>query len=68
MRVMLLHKANADTEAGKIPPASLIAEVGKMVGDAKAAGILLDGAGLRSSSLGVRLTFAGGKKHCFHRS
>lgn len=62
MRVMLLHKANADTEAGKIPPASLIAEVGKMVGDAKAAGILLDGAGLRGSSLGVRLTFAGGRR------
>ena len=62
MRVMLLHKSNADTEAGRVPPASLIAEVGKMVGDAKSAGILLDGAGLRASSLGVRLTFAGGKR------
>lgn len=59
---MLLHKSNADTEAGKVPLASLIAEVGAMVGDAKAAGILRDGAGLRASSLGVRLTFAGGKR------
>ena len=61
MRVMLLHKVNADTEAGRIPPASLIAAVGTMVGDMKEAGILRDGAGLRQSALGVRLTFAGGK-------
>jgi hypothetical protein len=62
MRVMLLHKSNADTEAGTVPPASLIAEVGAMVGAAREAGILRDGAGLRASSLGVRLTFAGGKR------
>ena len=62
MRVMLLHKSNADTEAGKIPPASLIAEVGAMIGAAKEAGIMRDGAGLRASSLGVRLTFAGGTR------
>lgn len=62
MRVMLLHKVNADTEAGIIPPASLIAAVGTMVGDMREAGVLRDGAGLRPSSLGVRLTFAGGKR------
>ena len=62
MRVMLLHKVNADTEAGRIPPASLIADVGAMIGDMKAAGVLRDGAGLRQSALGVRLTFAGGKR------
>lgn len=59
---MLLHKVNADTEAGKIPPASLIAAVGAMIGDMKEAGILRDGAGLRQSALGVRLTFRGGER------
>ena len=62
MRVMLLHKSNTDTEAGRIPPASLIADVGAMVGAMRDAGILRDGAGLRQSALGVRLTFAGGKR------
>jgi len=62
MRVMLLHKSTPDTEAGIIPPASLIAAVGEMIGDMKKAGVMRDGAGLRSSSLGVRLTFAGGKR------
>ena len=62
MRVMLLHKVTAETEAGLIPPASLIADVGRMIGEMKAAGVLRDGAGLRASSLGVRLTFAGGRR------
>lgn len=62
MRVMLLHKSTPDTEAGMVPPASLIAAVGQMIGDMKAADVLRDGAGLRSSALGVRLTFAGGKR------
>ena len=62
MRVMLLHKVTRETEAGVIPPASLIADVGQMIGDMKAADVFRDGAGLRSSSLGVRLTFAGGRR------
>jgi hypothetical protein len=62
MRVMLLHKVNAETEAGIIPPASLIAAVGAMVGAMKEANILRDGAGLRPSALGVRLTFARGQR------
>lgn len=62
MRVMLLHKVNADTEAGRMPSASLIADVGRMIADMQAAGVLRDGAGLRASALGVRLTFAGGRR------
>ena len=62
MRVMLLHKSTPDTEAGIIPPATLIAAVGGMIGEMKAAGVLRDGAGLRSSALGVRLTFAAGRR------
>ena len=62
MRVMLLHKVDADTEAGKMPPAALVADVGRMVADMQAAGVFRDGAGLRASSSGVRLTFAGGRR------
>ena len=62
MRVMLLHKSTPDTEAGKVPPMDLIERVGAMIGDMKSAGVLRDGAGLRASALGVRLTFAGGKR------
>jgi hypothetical protein len=62
MRVMILHKSTPDTEAGIPPSACLVGDVGKMIGDMKQAGIFRDGAGLRASSLGVRLTFAGGKR------
>lgn len=62
MRVMILHKSTPDTEAGKIPPMDLIQRVGQMIGEMKAADVFRDGAGLRASSLGVRLTFAGGRR------
>lgn len=62
MRVMLLHKSTPDTEAGKIPPMDLIQRVGRMIGEMQAADVFRDGAGLRSSALGVRLTFAGGRR------
>ena len=52
MRVMLLHKSTPETEAGIPPSACLIGDVGKMIGDMKEAGVFLDGAGLRASSLG----------------
>jgi hypothetical protein len=58
MRVML-HKPAADTEAGIVPPMSLIQALGQMIGDTKEADVFRDGAGLRSSALGVRVTFAG---------
>lgn len=62
MRVMLLHKSTPDTEAGKHPGMDLIQRVGGMIGEMKGAGVFLDGAGLRSSALGIRLTFAAGKR------
>lgn len=62
MRVMLLHKVTPETEAGMRPPMDLIQRVGQMIGEMKGAGVFLDGAGLRQSSLGVRLTFAGGAR------
>lgn len=62
MRVMLLHKSTPDTEAGIRPGMDLIQRVGAMIGEMKQAGVFRDGAGLRASSLGVRVTFAGGKR------
>lgn len=62
MRVMLLHKLDESIPDAYTPPPKLIADVGKMVGDARDAGILTDGAGLRSPAFGVRVTFAGGKR------
>ena len=62
MRVMLLHKSTPATEAGIVPPLELIQRVGGMIAEMKATGVFRDGAGLRSSALGVRLTFAGGKR------
>lgn len=62
MRVMLLHKSTPDTEAGKHPGMDLIMRVGAMIGEMKGADVFRDGAGLRASALGVRLTFAAGKR------
>lgn len=62
MRVMLLHKSTPDTEAGKHPGMDLIQRVGGMIGAMKDADVFRDGAGLRASALGVRVTFAGGKR------
>jgi hypothetical protein len=49
MRVMLLHKLAEDILEDYVPPQKLIADVGKMVSDARDAGLLRDGAGLRST-------------------
>jgi hypothetical protein len=62
MRVMLMHKLDESDPMAYTPSPTLIAEVGKMVGDLEKSGILRGGDGLRSSALGVRVTFAGGKR------
>lgn len=61
MRYMLMHKTNASNEAGIRPSAELIAGVGAAIGEMTRAGVFRDGAGLRASSLGVRLERKGGE-------
>lgn len=61
MRVIMMHKTNADNEAGIPPSAELIAAVGRMVGDLAATGAFETGAGLRQSALGVRLVAKDGR-------
>ena len=62
MRFIIMHKTNAQWEAGAIPGPALIARVGTLIGDLAKAGILIAGEGLRASSHGVRLKFAAGKR------
>jgi hypothetical protein len=61
MRFMLMHKTNPDNEAGIRPSAELIAGVGATIGEMAKLGIFRDGAGLRASSLGIRLERKAGK-------
>lgn len=59
-RFIIMHKTNADWEAGAVPSAELIARVGALIGGLAKAGVLLGAEGLRASSEGVRIRVAGG--------
>jgi len=61
MRVMVIVKANAESEAGALPNAEHIAAMGKFNNALIAAGVMLDGAGLQSSSKGARVKFKDGR-------
>jgi hypothetical protein len=59
MRVLVIVKANADTEAGGIPDAAELAEMGKFNEQLVEAGVMLMGEGLHPSSRGARVRFEG---------
>ena len=59
MRVMVFVKATEDSEAGIMPTDELIDEMGKFNEDLVAAGIMLDGDGLKPSSQSKRVAFEG---------
>jgi len=61
MRVMVLIKADKDTEAGVLPSEQLLADMGKYNEELVKAGIMLAGEGLHPSSKGARVRFSGGK-------
>ena len=61
MRVMVIVKATKASEAGKMPPRELLAEMGKFNEELVKAGIMLDGDGLKPSSKGKRIRFSPGK-------
>ena len=63
MRVILMHKSSPRWEAGATPSPELIARVGTMIGEMAQAGALLGAEGLRATSQGVRLAFAGGARN-----
>ncbi len=55
MRFMIIVKANVDSEAGVMPPASLLAKMGAYHEELARAGVLLDGVGLKASAQGWRV-------------
>jgi hypothetical protein len=62
MRVMVIVKADADSEAGVLPDEELLTAMGRFNEELVNAGIMLAGEGLKPSSEGVRVTFAGEKR------
>jgi hypothetical protein len=62
MRFMVMHKVDANMEAGGPPPTRIVEQMGSYVGNAIKAGVFEDGAGLHRSALRVRVGFAGGKR------
>ena len=62
MRVMVLVKADKNSEAGVLPDKKLLTEMGKFNDELIKAGVMLAGEGLHASSKGARVRFAGGKK------
>lgn len=55
MRVMVLVKADKDSEAGVLPNEQILTEMGKFNEELVKAGVMLAGEGLHPSSKGVRV-------------
>jgi hypothetical protein len=62
MRMMVIVKADKDTEAGVLPSEDLLTRMGKYNEELVNAGIMLAGEGLHPSSRGVRVTFSGDER------
>jgi hypothetical protein len=60
MRVMVIVKADKNSEAGVMPSEELLTAMGKFNEELAKAGIMLAGEGLHPSSKGARVTFRGG--------
>ena len=62
MRVMVIIKANADSEAGQMPSEKVLADMGKFNEELVNAGVMLEGEGLHPSSKGKRVKFSSGNR------
>ena len=62
MRVMVIVKADQNSEAGVLPSKELLAEMGKYNEELAKAGVMLAGEGLQASSKGARVKFSGSKR------
>ena len=62
MRVIVIIKANEDSEAGIMPSEQLLTEMGKFTEELVKAGIMLEGEGLHPSSKGKRVKFSSGNR------
>ena len=61
MRVMVIIKANKQSEAGVLPDEKLLTEMGQYNEELVKAGVMLAGEGLHPSSKGKRVKFSVGK-------
>ena len=62
MRVMVIVKANKESEAGAMPDKEILTKMGKYNEELVKAGIMLAGEGLHPSSKGKRVKFSGEKR------
>ena len=62
MRFMVIVKATAESEAGKMPSTELLAAMGKYNEELVKAGVMLAGEGLHPSSKAARVRFSGNKR------
>ena len=62
MRVMVIIKANEDSEAGVMPSEKLLNAMGKFNEELVNAGVMLAGEGLHPSSKAKRIKFSGGNR------
>ena len=62
MRVMVMVKATADSEAGIMPGVQLLTEMGAFNEELLKAGVLLAGDGLHPSAKGARVRFSGASR------
>jgi len=62
MRVMVIVKADKNSEVGVLPDKELLTKMGKFNEQLAKAGIMLAGEGLQASSKGVRVKFNGEKR------
>lgn len=62
MRVMVIIKANKESEAGIMPSEKLLTAMGKFNEELVNAGVMLAGEGLHPSSKAKRIKFSGGKR------
>jgi hypothetical protein len=59
---MVLVKANEESEAGVLPSAEILEEMGRFNEQMIKAGVMLAGEGLQATSKGARIAWRGGKK------
>jgi hypothetical protein len=62
MRVLVLVKASAESEAGEMPSEQILTEMGKFNEQLVKAGVMLAGEGLHPSSKGKRVRFSGSQR------
>ena len=62
MRVMVLVKANEESEAGVMPSQEILEKMGAYNEELVRAGVMLAGEGLHPSAKGARIRFEGGRK------